>query len=67
MDKTDQALIERVKQADKEKKEILRKEEINKAYHDKLALIKKEEKRHLQNAKKVPREFTHEYEMDKRS
>ena len=67
MEKTDQALIERVKQADKYKKEILRKEEINKAYHDKLAQVMKEQKRHLKNAKNVPREFNHKYEMDKRS
>ena len=67
MEKTDQVLIERVKAAEKEKQEIFRREEVNKAYNEKLAKIKKEEKRHLKAAKKVPRTFQHEYEMDKRT
>lgn len=50
MEKTDQVLIERVKAAEKEKQEIFRREEINKAYNEKLAKIKKEEKRHLKAA-----------------
>ena len=57
MEKTDQALIERVKEAEREKKEIFRREEANKAYNEKLELIKKEEQRLLKASKKVPREF----------
>ena len=36
-----------MKEAEREKIEIFRREEANKAYHEKLAKIKQEEKRHL--------------------
>ena len=56
-----------MKEAEREKIEIFRREEANKAYHEKLAKIKQEEKRHLKAAKKVPRSYQHEYEMDKQT
>ena len=67
MEKTDAALIERVKEAEKEKQEILRQHEINKAYEEKLAQIKREEQRHLRAAKNVPRHYQHNYEMENRT
>lgn len=67
MERTDQDLIERLKQQEKAKAEIERRHEMNRIYHEKLSLIKKEEKRHLRAAKRVPKAFDHQYEMDKRS
>ena len=57
MEKTDQVLIDKMNEAGKEKKEIIKKEAASKAYYEKLAKIRQEEKRHLQAAKKVPRTF----------
>ena len=67
MEKTDKDLIERVKEAEKEKQQILKQHEINKVYQENLSKIKKEEKRHLKAAKNVPRYFQHNYEMDKKT
>ena len=64
MEKQDQDLIERLKKQEKEKAEIDRRHEMNRLYHEKLALIKKEEQRHLKAAKRVPKSFQHWYEMD---
>lgn len=43
MQKTDEVLIAKLKQAELDRKEIERRHEINRAYQDKLAAIKKEE------------------------
>lgn len=67
MQKTDDDIIERLKKADEEKKEIFKQHEMNKKYQEKLAQIKVEEQRHLLAAKNVPKSFTHDYEMDKRT
>lgn len=54
MQKTDEHLITRLKESEKQKKEIERRYQMNKVYEQKLAAIKKEEKRHLNAAKRVP-------------
>ena len=64
MQKTDEVLIAKLKQAELDRKEIERRHEINRAYQDKLAAIKKEEQRHLRAAKKVPASYEHKYAMD---
>ena len=64
MSKTDENLIERLKQQQKDKAEIEHRYKINKAYEEKLAAIKKEEQRHLRASKRVPKTFEHKYEMD---
>ena len=67
MQKTDENLIARLKESEKEKAEIERRYQMNKEYQKKLSLIKKEEKRHIAAAKQVPKFYEHQYEMDRRS
>ena len=64
MEKTDEILIERVNQAHKQRLQIMQEEKINNEYGKQLPKIAKENRRHLKNARKVPREFVHEYAMD---
>ena len=67
MKKTDEDLIARLKQAQKDKAEVDRRYQMNREYQEKLKEIKKEEQRHLRAAKKVPPTFEHKYEMDQRT
>ena len=65
MKKTDEDLIARLKQAEKDKAEVERRHEIDKVYQEKLKEIKREEQRHLRAAKRVPPTFVHNYELDR--